>query len=145
MSGRVRRSLDILLHVQDTPHRLALSFAIGVAIAFNPLLGLHTLLALGLAFALRLSRVAMLLGALINNPWTLAPLYMAGTLLGCVLLDVPAHGLSGIEWSEGAVALWHALQPYVWPYVVGNLVLGALCAVPSYLLLRRFLERRARS
>jgi uncharacterized protein (DUF2062 family) len=86
-----------------------------------------------------------LLCAFINNPWTLAPLYMCGTLLGCVLLDVPAQGLSGIEWSEGAVALWHALRPYVWPYVVGNLVLGALCAVPSYVLLRRFLERRLRA
>jgi uncharacterized protein (DUF2062 family) len=86
----------------------------------------------------------MLLGAFINNPWTLAPLYMAGTLLGCLLLGVPAQGLSDIEWSAGAAGVWHALQPYLWPYVVGNLVLGSLCALPSYLLLRRVLERGVR-
>ncbi len=142
MSGRYTRALEILLHVRDTPHRIALSFALGVTIAFNPLLGLHTLLALGVAFAFRLSRVAILLGAYVNNPWTLAPLYMAGTLLGCVLLGVPPEGLSEIEWSESEMGLWRTLQPFLWPYVVGNLALGALCAPPAYLLLRRFLESR---
>src|SRR5262249_22476580 len=86
VSGRLQRAVQILLHVEDTPHRTALSFAIGVAIAFSPLLGIHTLLALGIAFLFRLSRGPMLVGAYINNPWTLAPMYMAGTLLGCSIL-----------------------------------------------------------
>jgi uncharacterized protein (DUF2062 family) len=143
MKGRLQRALNILLHIQDTPHRIALSFAIGVSIAFNPLLGLHTLLALLVAFALRLSRVAMLLGAFINNPWTIAPLYMAGTIVGCALLGVPSVGLSQIDWSLDASALWDALSPFLWPFVIGNLVLGALCALPAYFLMRRYLERRA--
>lgn len=143
MSGRLKRAAGILLHIQDTPHRTALAFAIGVSIAFNPLLGVHTLLALGVAIVLKLNRVAMLLGAFINNPWTIAPLYMAGTLVGCFLLRVPAEGLARIRWSEGTATLWQALLPFLWPFVVGNLLLGTLCALPSYFLLRRFLERRA--
>ncbi len=142
MRGRLKRAAGILLQIQDTPHRTALAFAIGVHIAFNPLLGVHTLLALGVAVVFKLNRVAMLLGAFINNPWTIAPLYMAGTLVGCFVLRVPPEGLARIQWSGGSVALWHALQPFLWPFVVGNLLLGTLCALPAYSLLRRFLERR---
>ena len=142
MRQRIARTVEILLHVQDSPHRLALSFAIGVWIAFNPLFGVHTAMALGLAFALRLSRAAMLLGAYVNNPWTLAPLYGAGTLLGCLLLGVPAHELAGVRWSDGGAALLSALKPLLWPFVVGNLLLGVIAALPSYFLLRTLLERR---
>jgi uncharacterized protein (DUF2062 family) len=143
--GRLGRALRLLLYLEDTPHRVALAFAIGVAIAFNPLLGLHTLIALGVAFLFRLSRGAMLLGAYINNPWTIAPLYGAGTLFGCALLGVEPGGLSRIDWSAGSAALWRALEPYLWPFVVGNLLLGAILAVPSYLVVRRYLERWRRA
>lgn len=145
MKGRLARALNLLLYLDDTPHRIALAFAIGVSLAFNPLFGLHTVIALGIAFLFRLSRGAMLVGAYINNPWTLAPLYGAGTLFGCLLLGVEARGLSEVDWSLGGGALWRALQPYFWPFVVGNLLLGAILSVPSYFLVRSYLERRARA
>jgi len=50
MTGRLGRALNALLLLEDTPERIALAFAIGVWIAFSPLLGIHTGLALGLAF-----------------------------------------------------------------------------------------------
>jgi uncharacterized protein (DUF2062 family) len=67
---------------------VALAFGIGLFIAFFPLLGIHTGLALVIALTFRLSRVALLAGAWVNNPWTLAPMYTAGTLVGCALLGV---------------------------------------------------------
>jgi len=45
----VRRWLDTLLHIEDTPERTAAAFALGVFFGFSPFLGLHTLL--GIAFA----------------------------------------------------------------------------------------------
>lgn len=146
MSSRLGRAVEVLLRTQDTPHRTALAFAIGVFIAFCPLLGIHTALALGIAFAFRLSRVPMLLGAFINNPWTLAPLYLAGTLLGCALLGMPTGGLSEIDMSlHGSAfyrALYASLKPYLWPFVIGNTVLGALAGLAGYLGLRHVLEKR---
>jgi uncharacterized protein len=146
MSSRVRRALQVLLHVDDTPHRIALSFAIGVLIAFSPLLGIHTLLALGIAFAFRLSRVAILLGAYINNPWTLAPLYLAGTVVGCAILGVSTEGLAELDWSLHGMAFYShladALRPYLWPFLLGNTVLGVAGALLGYLILRRLFERR---
>jgi uncharacterized protein (DUF2062 family) len=146
MKGRLGRALQILLHVEDTPHRIALSFAIGVWLAFNPLFGAHTAMALGIAFLFRLSRAAMLVGAYINNPWTLAPMYTAGTFLGSWLLGVSPHGIEEIDWDLSGAAFYasllEGLRPYLWPYVVGNLILGVVAALPAYILLRTFLERR---
>jgi uncharacterized protein len=147
MSGRVRRALQVLLHVEDTPHRIALAFGIGIWIAFCPLLGVHTIMALAIAFAFRLSRVAILLGAYINNPWTLAPLFLAGTVVGCALMGVSTDGLAAVDWNlEGTefyAALLQSLRPYLWPFVLGNTVLGVAGGVVGYAILRRLLERRA--
>jgi uncharacterized protein len=147
MSGRVRKALQVLLHVEDTPHRIALAFGIGIWIAFCPLLGVHTIMALAIAFAFRLSRVAILLGAYVNNPWTLAPLFLAGTVVGCVLMGVSTDGLAAVDWNlEGTefyAALLESLRPYLWPFVLGNTVLGVAGGVVGYAILRRLLERRA--
>jgi uncharacterized protein len=148
MKSRLRRAVDGLLQLQDSPHRIALAFGLGIWIAFSPLLGLHTVMALGAAFAFRLSRAALLLGAYVNNPWTIAPLYLAGTALGCALLGVSTVGLESIEWNHHGLAFYRELiahlRPYLWPYVIGNTILGVVGGVAAYFALRAFLERRRR-
>jgi uncharacterized protein (DUF2062 family) len=143
---KLRRAFQTIFHVQDTPHRIALAFGVGVFIAFSPLLGFHTGLALGLAFLFRLSRVAVLTGAWTNNPWTLAPMFMAGTALGCTILGVSPESLESIDWSlHGRAfygALWEGLRPLLLPFVVGNTVLGLIAGLLSYLVVRTLLERR---
>jgi uncharacterized protein len=143
---KLRQAFQAIFRVQDTPHRIALAFGMGVFIAFSPLLGLHTGLALGLAFLFRLSRVAVLTGAWTNNPWTLAPMFMAGTALGCAMLGVSPESLESIDWSLHGrafyAALWEGLRPLLLPFVVGNTVLGAIAGVLSYLVVRSLLERR---
>jgi uncharacterized protein (DUF2062 family) len=145
MNHRIRRALQVLVRIEDSPHRTALAFAIGVWIAFLPLIGIHTALALLIAFAFRLNRVTLLLGAYVNNPWTLVPLFMAGTFLGCVLLGIPPSTLWALEWPRGE---WHAremfvrLRPIVGPFLVGNVALGTLSALFSYTIVRRVIERQ---
>lgn len=149
--SRVRQWAQVLLHLQDTPHRIALAFAMGVWIGFFPILGIHTGMALGIAFAFRLSRVAILLGTWGPvNPWTLAPIYTAGTMLGCFLLGVPPAGLRDIDWTgltggsfiEGFRRLFSVLRPFLLPYCVGNILLGTVAAAAVYFPMRSFLERR---
>jgi uncharacterized protein (DUF2062 family) len=134
------------VHVDEAPGRVALAFAIGVWIAFFPILGVHTGMALAIAFVFRLNRVAILTGAWINNPWTLAPMYMAGTVLGCGLLGVSTDGLEAIDWSLHGrafyAALLESLRPYILPFIFGNTVLGLVCAILAYFLLRTIVERR---
>lgn len=144
--GRTASAWKLLLHVEDTPHRIALAFGIGIWIAFFPIWGIHTAMALLIAFALRLSRAAMVLGAYVNNPWTVAPFYGAGTALGCWLLGVPVEGLEALDWSLKGRAFMDALlltlRPYLWPFVVGNTVVGVLGGAAGYFALRFVLERR---
>ena len=142
----VARTARILGQIEGSPSRVAAAFGIGVFIAFFPLLGIHTLLALGVALAFRLNKVAILVGAWINNPWTLAPMYSAGTLLGCALLGVPLVSPSAsVDWSLRGRAFYSALgatlEPLVWPFLVGNLVLGAVAGLVAFVLLRSLLTR----
>jgi uncharacterized protein (DUF2062 family) len=124
---------------------VALAFALGVWIAFFPLLGIHTGLALALAFLFRLSRLAVLTGAWVNNPWTMAPMLTAGTLLGCALFRVSTEVLTSVTWkpSDGiSRQLIEALRPLLLPYIVGNLILGTICGLACYAILRSVLARR---
>ncbi len=140
------RTSRLLLQVEGSPPRVAFAFALGVFIAFFPLLGIHTLMAIGLALAFRLNRVAILAGAWTNNPWTIAPMYTAGTLLGCSLLRVSPASLGEVNWSLHGRAFYDSLiagfSPLLLPFVIGNLVLGAAAAVASFLVLRSTLRRR---
>ena len=146
MIEALRRVLRFLLHTGDTPHRTALAFGIGVFIAFSPFLGVHMWIALLIAFLFRLNRVAILAGTYLNNPWTFAPMYLAGTSFGCFLLGRPFDGLSSIDWSLHGRAfyrqVWHVLSRYGKPFLLGNTILGLMCGVLGYLLLRRVIEHR---
>ncbi|PYQ20426.1 MAG: hypothetical protein DMF81_18670 [Acidobacteria bacterium] len=146
MSGRLRRTVQLLLHLEDTPHRTALAFGIGLWLAFFPILGIHTGIALLFAFLCRLNRAAILVGVYFSNPWTVAPLYIAGTMLGCAVLGVPTEGLESIDWDlHGAQfyrALAASLRPYLWPFILGNTVLGIIAGLVGYVALRFVLERK---
>ncbi len=130
---RLKRFARIVLHTDDTPPRAALARQIGMFIAWTPILGFHTLLALGLAFLLGLNRVAVLAGTLVNNPWTIVPIYSLSAYLGAQLLgsDAPAPRLDGVSWKDfGEFA--SQFQPWIVPLAAGTLILGTVCALLSF-------------
>lgn len=142
----LRRTEQILFHVDDSPSRVALAFAVGVFIAFFPILGIHTGMAIVIAIAFRLNKVALLVGTFTNNPWTVAPMYSAGTLLGCLFFGVSPSSLGAVDWSLSGPAFYESLlaglRPLVLPFVVGNLALGTVAAAAVYVLVRPLLARR---
>jgi uncharacterized protein len=146
--SRLAQRLQVLLGIEDTPHRVALSFAIGVSLAWFPIYGSHTVLALLLTHLFRVSRAPALLGIWVNNPWTIIPMYMAGTILGCTLIGMSPAELWAMDW-RAAVHSFHGMSeilwPYLWPFLVGNTILGLLAGAISYGLVRAFLERRRRA
>ena len=113
---------------------------LGVFFGFSPFLGLHTVLALGVAFVFNLNRVAVLVGVYSNLPWIIAAWYALTTAVGAWLLGTnlpPGFGervaqlfsLSLFR-AEFWRAMAHDMRPLFWPYFVGSL-LGAtlLCAL----------------
>jgi hypothetical protein len=126
--------LQMLIGTDDSPPRAALAFALGVFIGCTPLVGLHALIALGLAFLLGLNRIAMLAGTFVNNPWTLVPITSAAVWIGTALLGVdPAPPrLEGLATWTGVGEFLMRCRPFLLPLFVGALALGALAAAAAY-------------
>lgn len=148
----VRRWLDALLHIEDTPKRTAAAFSLGVFFGFSPFLGLHTVLGIVFAFLFNLNRVAVLLGVYSNLPWIIAPYYAFATMAGAMITGtrVPEgfrtqlvalfelSALGGEFWDR----LITLLKPLLWPYTVGS-TFGALAlALIAYPLALAFVTSR---
>ena len=148
----VRRWLDALLHIDDTPRRTAAAFALGVFFGFSPFLGLHTILGIVCAFVFNLNRVAVLLGVYSNLPWIIGPYYVIATTAGTVLTHdrIPpgfdAQLASLFELSVFTREFWHELAriltPLLWPYTVGSLIGAVILAAIAYPLALAFVNRR---
>jgi len=151
----IRRWLDTLLHIQDTPERTAAAFALGVFFGFSPFLGLHTLLGIVFAFLLNLNRVSVMLGVYSNLPWFLGPYYIGATMVGARILGQRLPSGFGVQiqqlfelslfqgefWQE----LWHfVLKPLGWPYMVGSTLGAVLLAGLAYRLALAFIASRRR-
>lgn len=129
-----------VFHLTDPPKRTAAAFAVGVFIAFTPTLGLHTVTIFLVAPLFRLNFLALLAGALINNPWTMIPIYSASLWVG--LKVVGSEGIPPIDWDELTLqTLFTQFRPYIFPFVIGTLLLGVLFAGISYLVMARLLTR----
>ena len=140
----LRKWIESLLHIHDSPQRTAVAFAAGVFWGFSPLLGLHTILGLICAFLFRLNRVAVVVGVYVNLPWIVAPYYTVATLAGATVLGVhlPADFAPRLEnlvaGSMLSQAFWTGLlelvRPLLWPYCLGSFVGAAALAAVAYLL-----------
>jgi uncharacterized protein len=150
----VRRWLDALLHVDDTPERTAAAFAVGVFFGFSPFLGFHTLLAIVFAFLFNLNRVAALLGVYSNLPWIIAPYYAIVTMIGARIIGhKPPAGFKAqlsalFQLSVFSGEFWHRLitilKPLLWPYTVGSLLGAIVMASLAYPLALAFVTSRRR-
>jgi uncharacterized protein (DUF2062 family) len=150
----LRRWLEKLLHIDDTPERTAAAFALGVFFGFSPFLGLHTLLGLLFAFLLNLNRVSVMLGVYSNLPWLLGPYYAVTTVLGARLTGhrlPPGFRLRLSELFELSLfqgEFWHrlgdVLKPLGLSFVVGSMIGAVVLAAAAYPLARGFIASRRR-
>jgi hypothetical protein len=135
-----RLLLKQVLHLQESPQRTALAFAIGVFICFSPAYGLHTVLVFFFAWALGLNFLALMAGAFLNNPWTVVPILGATYWVGALLLgrsDSPAF-----DWHDMSFgAIYAPVMPSAMPFVLGGLVLSVLGSVIAYPLAYYFVAR----
>ncbi len=95
-----------LLRMGADPDKLAWSLALGLVVGVNPLLGSTTLVALGLASALRLNIVASQVGNHAVYPLELL-MFPAFIKVGSLVFDTPKLPLAG-------KALWYAVKHHPW-------------------------------
>jgi uncharacterized protein len=129
-----------LRRLSDTPHAVALGFAIGVFTAVTPFLGTHMVMAALLAWVIGGSVVAALLGTFIGNPLTY-PLFWYSTYeVGNLMLG----GSSGKEPIDLSGGIFQSSLEHLWPILkpmsLGSIPVGILLAALSYLLVRPMVE-----
>jgi uncharacterized protein (DUF2062 family) len=135
-----RALLRQVLHLQESPQRTALAFAVGVFIAFSPAYGFHTLMAMLCTWLFGLNFLALLAGAFVNNPWTIVPILGASYWTGAMLMrqsDSPV-----LTWDDlSFTGIYEQMLPYAVPFALGGFtlsVIGALLSYPvAYLLVQR--------
>jgi len=149
-----RRWRKIILHLvghEDPPEKVAAAFALGVAISFfMPLTGFHTIIGLGLAFLLRLSKVDVLMGSFVVNPWTVVPVLTFEHFLGKKLLHFSPELSERLKWRQILHRnFWTTLRGRGWndlvALAVGSLVLSAVAAAVTYFLVLAIIQRYERT
>jgi uncharacterized protein len=129
-----------LRRLSDTPHAVALGFAIGVFTAVTPFLGTHMVLAALLAWVIGGSVVAALLGTFVGNPLTY-PLFWYSTYeVGNLMLrgetSERSIDLSGGIFQKSLEQLWPILKPMT----LGSIPVGLALAALSYVLVKPMVD-----
>ncbi len=136
-----------MLGRHEEPERVAASFAIGVAIAFTPLLGFHWIIAFLIAVLLRLNKLDVILGTLVINPVTLGPASAVALPLGRFVLRARHEAVTRMPWGD-------LLRPAGWAragptmrtiglhWGIGMFMLSIVFGVLTYLVLVRVLRAR---
>lgn len=149
--GRWRQFILHLMGKEDPPEKVAAAFALGVAISFfTPLTGFHTLIALGLAFLLRLSKVDVIMGTLVVNPWTVVPVITFEQFLGKKILHYSPSLAPRLPWRQVLHRqFWHTLKGSGWNYLaaltVGSVLASAAAATITYFLVHSVILRYEKS
>ena len=76
-----------LKRMKGSSHDIAIGLASGIAVSFTPFLGLHALLGITLAWILRGSMAAALVGTLFGNPWTFPFIWYLSYEIGKLLIS----------------------------------------------------------
>jgi uncharacterized protein (DUF2062 family) len=116
-------------------HEISFGVAVGIFVGFIPLIGTHTVLAIALAYFLRLNTLIVLLGTQICNPLSFPFMIFISAEIGSLILN---GGFLAVKFSRHI----DYLHLYLWPIIVGSVVLGIVVSALSYFLVRGFLKRR---
>ena len=129
------------LRLRDSVRAIAVGVAAGTFISFTPLMGLHIVLAMGLAWLFRGNLMAAVLGTAVGNPFTFPAIWLATYRVGSSILgragakEGAAENLHDVffaakgPWHEVIIGMWH---PLIWPMLVGGVPLGLLAAAIAY-------------
>ncbi len=140
-----------ILHVSDTPKRIAMGGAIGMFVAWSPLFGLHLLIALLIALVMRANKIVALVVVWVANPLTMVPVLYGDYRVGLMITKlfgsentaensqvkegfakIRAEGLGSIFSAEFWQKSWEMFCGNVTEVIIGSVVMGLLAAAVTY-------------
>lgn len=147
---RARRFIaQKILHTDDTPHAIALGAAVAVFVAFLPIIGIQTIVAIGLAALLRANKAICIPVVWITNPLTMGPIYFGSYSLGRLVLPATWTANEGGLGQLVELAKYASLlEPRFWRDVlwvlagaglelwIGCALLGVIFGVAGYFIVK---------
>ncbi len=145
-----------ILHIDDTPHRLALGIALGLLVGWTPTIGLQMIIAALLATIIRANIQASVIMVWVSNPLTMAIIYYPNYLVGRLIMRLFSNqndlGAYSYQQLKDMLAQYHAngsfwscfynstfwknllqllidLGAELW---IGSLLIGLIVAIISY-------------
>lgn len=138
---KLREELRQIMSLKESPHRIAMAFAVGIFIGMSPLLGIHTILGIAVAWQFKLNRLVTLIGVFVTNPWTIVPIYTFGTWIGAKLLGIE-NIIPRIDWANiSFLGFVNEFRPVLMPFIIGNTVVGIVSAVISYIFIYKAVKK----
>lgn len=146
MGGWVyRRFIVRILELDDTPREIARGIAIGVFVAMTPTVGIQMITIALLCTIFQGNRLGGVAMAWISNPLTVVPIYWLDYVIGSIILRAPMIGKEEIarvidlqssslfgQFFEFLGNLGSLAVSGAGPMFLGGIILGIICAVPSY-------------
>ena len=152
MVSFIKRTITKLVQLESSDLKLTLGSCLGVYIAFSPFVGFHTAMVFLFAWLFGLNVMVLLsVSMMINNPWTMVPVYGAGYWFGDVLLSFLGinHHACNPAWVDYINAWW---QAYVsthgfsfWAFMIGGNILGILISILCYPFIRWLIRSAGRA
>lgn len=142
-----------ILHLDDTPERIALGVALGFFVAWTPTIGLQMIIYVLLATVFNANKLSGIGPVWLTNPLTAVPIYGINWWVGNVLVngfgsrvaEGKNEAASALKLLEGTGSVWDQLfQAAFWKRVgaalldmglelwLGSFVVGAVFGVVSY-------------
>lgn len=162
----IRDYFRLMVVQRGSPESIAWGVALGTFIAFTPTLGVQVILALLVAWMVRVNRVATVVPLFLTNVLTFVPVYGFELLLGAQFLPDAKSDEMVARWEQFAAKLsnlsvfsfhdlhahWREIARVGWDLWlamwIGGILVGSVLAVLSYFatlaVVRRYRERRAR-
>jgi len=143
-----------IFHVKDSPHRIAMAFAIGVFMGISPFLGLHYIGAFFIAWLFKLNKLVAMVGVSVNNPWTIVPISTFCVWIGAKLMGIK-QVLPEVDWKNislvSIVGRFSDLQNFIdlvkqlWPFLasffVGSFLICTVSAVAGYFIIQILIKK----
>jgi uncharacterized protein (DUF2062 family) len=144
-----RDKFKSIFQVKDTPHRIAMSFAVGVFMGVSPFLGFHYVGAFFFAWLFKLNKLVAMVGVSVNNPWTIVPISTFCVWTGAKLVGIK-QVLPEVDWQHvsllGIIERFSDVQSFIdmlrqlWPLIasffVGSIFVCTISAVAGYFIIQ---------
>lgn len=151
MYRRVKRFVLLnIVHVDDTPTRIAAGAALGMFIALTPTFGIQVPLVIALAWACRVNKFAGFAMVWVTNAFTIGPIYTLQYYLGAYLLGErlkldfisfrtePGESIGHpiVAMWDSIVRFWISVYDILLPLSVGSLISATVWGVLTYVVVR---------